>query len=79
MSTFEERAAARRNWPVVKASLETEDDAAVLDGNAAWDAVMELTWQAYSLAGLMTDPLPRSQWPATLFRPGEKRPDSHGL
>jgi hypothetical protein len=79
MSTFEERAAARSGWPITRSTLDAAEDPAALDGTAAWDAVMELTWEAYTLAGQMGDPLPRAQWPSRLFRPGDKRPDSHGL
>ena len=79
MSTFEERAAARSGWPVTRANLDGPESAAQLDGTAAWNAVMELTWEAYSLAGQMPHPVPRSQWPSQIFRRGEKRPDSHGL
>jgi hypothetical protein len=79
MSTPEERAAARSTWPVTRAQLSAPESPAALDGTAAWEAVMELTWEAYSLAGQMTEARPRAQWPARLFRPGEKRPDSHGL
>lgn len=77
MPTFDERAAARAHWPVTPADAEAVD--APLDGAAGWDAVLELTWEAWSLAGKMPDPLPRAEWPTRLFRKGEERPDSHGL
>ena len=79
MSTFEERASARSNWPVSRTTLTAPEAPAALEGTAAWDAVMELTWEAYSLANQMPPPLPRAQWPSRLFRPGEQRADSHGL
>jgi hypothetical protein len=50
-----------------------------LSGQEAWDAVMELTAEAWSLSGGVPAPLPRSQWPVRLYRPGEPRPDSNGL
>ena len=79
MSTPEERAAARGGWPVVRTHADAPESPAPLDGTAAWEAVMELTWEAYSLAEQMPEALPRETWPSRLFRPGEKRPDSHGL
>ncbi|MBS1149536.1 MAG: hypothetical protein H6Q89_1234 [Myxococcaceae bacterium] len=79
MSTFDERASARSRWPVLRTTLNAPEAPALLDGTAAWDAVMELTWEAYSLADQMPDPLPRAKWPTRLFRPGEQRADSHGL
>jgi len=79
MSTFEERAAARNGWTLVRTTLDAAESPAPLDGTAAWNAVMELTWQAYSLAGQMPEALPRARWPSRLFKPGEKRSDSHGL
>lgn len=79
MSTPEERAASRSGWPVTRTHLNAPESPAPLDGTAAWDAVMELTWEAFSLAGKMPDALPRERWPSRVFRPGEHRPDSHGL
>jgi len=79
MSTPAERAAARSSWPVTRTTPGAPEEAAPLDGTAAWNAVLELTWQAYSLAGLMPDPISRASWPSKIFRPGEKRPDSQGL
>ncbi|MBI5543079.1 MAG: hypothetical protein HY901_04275 [Deltaproteobacteria bacterium] len=75
MSTPAERAAARASWPSAKTTLRDAAEAlADLSGQAAWDAVMELTWEAYSLAGGVPPRLPRSEWPSKVFRPGEERP-----
>ncbi len=78
--TLAERAARRAAWP---ASLIRGFDPGVARGpadpTAAWDAVLELTAEAYSLAGYSLVAVPRSQWPARLFRPGEPRPDTNGL
>lgn len=80
MSTFEERARRRREWPVQRALLGDEvPERGPEDATAAWDAVTELSLEAYELAGLKPTSLPRSQWPSRLFRPGEPRPDSNGL
>ncbi len=80
MTTSAERAAARSRWPSRKCTLDQMAEASAdLTGQQAWDAVLELTLQAYSLAGALPPALPRSQWPSRLFRPGEKRPDSNGL
>ena len=79
--TAEERARLRKTWPVEARPLGSEEEATVeaLDASAAWKAVLELTWEAYRTAGLLSERLPRHQWPSRLFRPGEPRPDSHGL
>lgn len=80
MSTREERAAARKSWPVKKVSLQDDTPPSVpADGQSGWDAVTELTWEAYSLLGPIPEAPPRSQWPSRLFKPGEPRPDSNGL
>lgn len=76
MSTPAERALARGQWPSAKTTLQEASESLVeLSGQAAWDAVMELTWEAFSLAGGVPPRLPRSQWPSSLYRPGEKRPE----
>ncbi len=80
MSTAEERARARATWPSRKTTLADQAEAvAELTGQEAWDAVMELTFEAWSLKGGIPPRLPRSPWPSKLFRPGDKRPDSNGL
>ena len=80
MSSPEERARNRRAWPVVKAELGSElPQRGPDDPTAAWDAVVELSLEAYELVGITPTSLPRSQWPSRLFRPGEQRPDSNGL
>lgn len=81
MSTRESRAAARAEWPVRKTDLANSDGLSALevDGQAAWDAVMELSLAAWSLVGLPDLPKDRRQWPARKFGPGEHVPDSHGL
>ena len=76
----EERARSRRNWPVSKAVLGEEPPQRGPDEpTAAWEAVIELSEQAYELAGITPTSLPRSRWPSRLFQPGEPRPDSNGL
>ncbi len=77
MSNAKDRAAARAQWPVVRGG--EDEPPAVLSGTEAWEAVMELTFEAYSLAGEIPDPLPRAQWASRLFRKGEPRADSHGF
>lgn len=80
MSSREERARNRRAWPVVKTCLADElPSRGPDDATEAWHAVLELTREAYALAGIHPTSLPRSQWPSRLFRPGDPRPDSNGL
>jgi hypothetical protein len=80
MSTFEERARSRRAWPVVKTDLaDDRPPRGPEDPTDAWNAVLELTREAYALAGIHPAPLPRSKWPVRLFRPGEPRLDTNGL
>jgi hypothetical protein len=74
----------RRRVDVAILTLVTRSDYAISsalagDVEKAWDAVAELSREAYSLAGRSTDFVPRSQWPAHLYRPGEPRADSNGL
>jgi hypothetical protein len=78
MSTAKERAEARASWPVKRVSLDAAEPPA-LSASSGWHEVLELTWEAFSLAGEIPAALPRAQWPARLFRRGEQRPDSHGL
>jgi hypothetical protein len=77
MSTAKERAQARASWPMKRLTLDSVEPPAA--PSAGWHAVLELTWEAFSLAGEIPPPLPRAQWPARLFKRGERRPDSHGL
>jgi hypothetical protein len=83
MSTKEERAKARANWPGVLTTLAEMDGLSAMpilaDGTAAWDAVMELSLQAWSAKGLPNLPKDRSLWPSRKFLPGEYVPDSNGL
>lgn len=80
MSTFEERARRRQAWPVVKTDLANDEPPrGPADPSEAWHAVIELTREAYALAGALPKPVPRSEWPVRLFRPGEHRPDTNGL
>jgi len=81
MSTLESRASARAHWPVVKTTLEQSDGLSAMPegGQAAWDAVMELSLAAWSAVGLPDLPADRRQWPSRKFGPGEHVPDSHGL
>lgn len=80
MATLKERALNRRAWPVAKSEIGKElPQRGPEDPTAAWDAVVELSLEAYELAGHKPTSLPRSQWPSRLFRPGEPRPDSNGL
>lgn len=81
MSSREDRAAARAQWPVEKSTLEQSDGLAAMQagGQPAWDAVMELSLAAWSLVGLPNLPKDRRQWPSRKFLPGEHVPDSHGL
>jgi hypothetical protein len=72
-SSPEERAAARKNWPVHRGELRRA--AGPSDATAAWEAVLELTAECYRLAGFDLTPLPRDRWPTKLCRPGEARPD----
>ncbi len=79
-SSAEERAKARGSWPVTKHALGAETSRnPMLSPEDAWNAVLELTREAYSLAGKFPPSIPRSEWPSRLFRPGEPRPDSNGL
>jgi hypothetical protein len=83
MSTFEERAKARACWAVVRTTLAEMDGLSAMpvlaDGTAAWNAVMELSLQAWSLVGLPDLPKNRALWPSKKYMPGEFVPDSHGL
>ena len=80
MSTVAERAHQRRMWPVSKAALGSElQQRGPEDPTAAWNAVVELSLEAYELAGITLSLMPRAQWPSYYFRPGEPRTDSNGL
>ena len=80
MTDAKERAAARGGWPSRKTTLAEEAEAlGPTDATSAWNAVMELTWEAFTLAERMVPRTPRAQWPSRLFQPGEKRLDSNGL
>ena len=77
---FAERAQKRSGWPLQRVEFTDQRPAAgPTDATAAWNAVMELTRECYALAGVDLSPLPRHAWPTRLFRPGEPRPDSHGV
>ncbi len=77
---FSERKARRAGWPAALVrGFDPGPSPGPADATSAWDAVMELTAEAYALAGYSLDPVPRHLWPTRLFRPGESRPDSHGL
>ncbi|HUB06598.1 MAG TPA: hypothetical protein VMB50_06340 [Myxococcales bacterium] len=73
--TAEERAARRAAWPARRGTSQ-EPAAGPEDPTAAWNAVLELTYECYRLAGHDLSPLPRDRWPVRLFRPGEPRRDA---
>jgi hypothetical protein len=80
VSHFDERAAARASWPVAKVGLADDDPARGPDDpSAAWNAVIELSREAYAAMGVRLTSVPRSEWPSRLYRPGEPRPDTNGL
>ncbi len=80
MSSADERAQARAQWPARKVTLAALDDPqAPLDAQSAWRAVLELTAETWGLSGALETALPRAAWPTRLYQPGEPRPDSHGL
>ena len=66
---------------MLKTTLAESDGLAAMPGGgqAAWDAVLELSLAAWSLVGLPELPKDRRQWPSRKFHPGEHVPDSHGL
>ncbi len=70
MSTREERAAARANWPVAIVPLGHDDPPTLPDGADFFSAVLELTGEAWALTGTLPPRTPRAEWPVTIVRPG---------
>lgn len=78
MTAAEQRALARESWPSELTTLAAQaEPLGPFEPQAAWDAVLELSRQAFTLAGLAPTSRPRAEWPSKLFRPGEPRPDSN--
>lgn len=74
MSTVEERRAARAAWPSAKTTLDEQAEAVgPADATLAFRAVLELTWQSWSLGAGVPEPTPRSTWPSRLVGRGVPR------
>jgi hypothetical protein len=82
MSSRADRAAKRGSWPVVVTTLAESDGLASMpvteDGTAAWNAVIELSQQAWSLVGFPELSDDRRQWPSRKFMASEHDSDDHG-
>lgn len=75
MSTFEERAAARRaTWTVTRTTLGESKPASYLhlDIDERWAAYTELNRRVWESVGLSMEPQPREDWPIERFDPFER-------
>ena len=77
MTPAEKRAGARGDWAarLVTGTDPGEEAPHELTPEEAWLAVGQLTRSLWLLTGHSVHVVPRAQWPARLFQPGEVRDD----